>query len=189
MAPDTDRQWRVVVDTRNGGLGSGTLSVAAGWRPATLTFVARGAAPFTLAVGSAAAVSTAVSRADLLMGASSVAVAARLGEALPVEEDADAQSSGKDPDAKRRYMLWAALLLAVGSLGAIAWRLARGAQIQAGAQAGGVAGGVANGGGGTGGVGGADGLPGGVPSGPGAASATVKDAGAADADGQSTGKS
>ncbi|MDE1010116.1 MAG: DUF3999 domain-containing protein, partial [Paraburkholderia fungorum] len=48
MAPDTDRQWRVVVDTRNGGLGSGTLTVAAGWRPTTLTFVARGAAPFTL---------------------------------------------------------------------------------------------------------------------------------------------
>jgi hypothetical protein len=31
---------------------------------------------------------------------------------------------GKDLDAKRRYLLWAALLLAVGSLGAIAWRLA-----------------------------------------------------------------
>ncbi|MGA9918246.1 MAG: DUF3999 domain-containing protein [Paraburkholderia sp.] len=189
MAPDTDRQWRVVVDTRNGGLGSGTLTVAAGWRPATLTFVARGAAPFTLAVGSAAAVSSAVSRADLVMGASSVAVAARLGDALPVEEDADAQSSGKDPDAMRRYMLWAALLLAVGSLGAIAWRLARGAQIQAGAQAGGVAGGVADGGGGTGGVGGADGLAGGVPSEPGAGSATMKDAAAADGDGQGTGKS
>ena len=112
-----------------------------------------------------------------------------LFRSLPVGQEADAQSSGKDPDAMRRYMLWAALLLAVGSLGAIAWRLARGAQIQAGAQAGGVAGGVADGGGGTGGVGGADGLAGGVPSEPGAGSATVKDAGAADGDGQGTGKS
>ena len=184
MAPDTDRQWRVVVDTRNGGLGSGALTVAAGWRPATLTFVARGAEPFTLAVGSAAAVSSAVSRADLLMGASSVAVAARLGEELPVGQEADAQSSGKDPDAMRRYMLWAALLLAVGSLGAIAWRLARGAQGQAGAQAGG----VADGGGGVGGAAGAGGLAGDALGGSGAASATAKDAGTASADGQSTEK-
>lgn len=184
MMPDTDRQWRVVVDTRNGGLGSGALTVAAGWRPATLTFVARGAAPFTLAVGSAAAVSSAVSREDLLMGASSVVVSARLGEKLPVGQEADVQSSGKDPDAMRRYMLWAALLLAVGSLGAIAWRLARGAQVKAGAQAGGMTGGS----GGTGGVGGADGSAGSVPGGSGAASAAVKDTGTADADGQSTGR-
>ena len=183
MAPDTDRHWRVVVDTRNGGLGSGALIVAAGWRPATLTFVARGAAPFTLAVGSAAAVSSALSRADLLMGASSVAVAARVGEELPVGQEADAQSSGRDPDAMRRYMLWAALLLAVGSLGAIAWRLVRGAQSQAQAQA--QAGGVADAGGGAAGGGGlADDALGGS----GAASATTKDAGTASADGQSTEK-
>ncbi len=54
LEPDTDRQWRVVVDTHNGGFGSGALTVAAGWRPATLTFVARGSSPFTLAVGRAA---------------------------------------------------------------------------------------------------------------------------------------
>lgn len=131
LTPDTDRQWRVVVDTRNGGLGSGTLTVAAGWRPATLTFVARGTAPFALAVGSATAVSSAVSRKDLLMGASSVAAAARLGDALPIAQDADAQTATRDPDARRRYLLWTALLLAVGSLVAIAWRLARGAQAQA----------------------------------------------------------
>ncbi|MFM0300082.1 DUF3999 domain-containing protein [Paraburkholderia sediminicola] len=181
LASDTDRQWRVVVDTRNGGLGSGPLTLAAGWRPATLTFVARGDGPFTLGVGSAGAVSLAVSRADLLMGASSVVVSARLGEALLVEQDGDSYSTGKDPDAMRRYMLWAALLLAVGSLGAIAWRLARGAQAQAGAQAGGAAGGV----GGTGGA------VGGVPGEAGATSATVKDAGTTGtpgADGQSAGK-
>jgi hypothetical protein len=184
MEPDTDRHWRVVVDTRNGGLGSGALTVAAGWRPATLTFVARGAAPFTLAVGNAAAVSSAVSRADLLMGASSVAVMARVGEELPVGPEADAQLSGKDPDAMRRYMLWAALLLAVGSLGAIAWRLARGARGQAAAQARG----VADGGGGVAGAADAGGLADGLGGGSGAASAAAKDAGTASADGQSTEK-
>ena len=183
MEPDTDRHWRVVVDTRNGGLGSGALTVAAGWRPATLTFVARGAAPFTLAVGNAAAVSSAVSRADLLMGASSVAVMARVGEELPVGPEADGQSSGKDPDAMRRYMLWAALLLAVGSLGAIAWRLARGARGQAAARARG----VADGGGGVAGAANAGGVAGdGLGGESGAASATTKDAGSASVDGQST---
>ncbi|EGD06479.1 hypothetical protein B1M_01172 [Burkholderia sp. TJI49] len=31
-----------------------------------------------------------------------------------------------DTDAKRRYVLWGALVAAVGVLGTIAWRLARG---------------------------------------------------------------
>ncbi|MFM0625341.1 DUF3999 domain-containing protein [Paraburkholderia xenovorans] len=139
LTPDTDRQWRVVVDPRNGGLGGGTLTIAAGWRPATLTFVARGTAPFTLAVGSATTVSSAVTRDDLLMGASAVPAAARLGDALSQEQAARAQSA-KDPDAMRRYLLWAALLLAVGSLAAIAWRLARGAHAQAGVTPGGATG-------------------------------------------------
>jgi hypothetical protein len=127
LKPDTDRHWRVVVDTRNGGLGSGALSVAAGWSPATLSFVARGSAPFTLGVGNAAAVSAAVNRDELLMGASSVAATARVGELLTVAQHANAQSAA-NAGAYRRYMLWAALLLAVGSLAAIAWRLARGVQ-------------------------------------------------------------
>ncbi|AFT85797.1 DUF3999 domain-containing protein [Paraburkholderia phenoliruptrix] len=124
LTPDTDRHWRVVVDTRNGGLGSGALTVAAGWRPATLTFVARGSAPFTLGVGSASAVSTAVGRDELLMGASSVIATARVGEALALAQNGNGLAPA-NADAYRRYVLWAALLLAVGSLGAIAWRLAR----------------------------------------------------------------
>jgi hypothetical protein len=170
LAADTDRQWRVVIDPRNGGLGSGTLTVAAGWRPATLTFVARGTAPFALAVGSAAAVSSAVSRDDLLLGASSVAATARLGDALPVAQDADAQFTSGDPKARRRYLLWAALLLAVGSLAAIAWRLARGAQAHA--HAGAAAGSVT----------------GTAPGGSGVASATGKDSGAGDANRRGDGK-
>jgi len=124
LTPDTDRHWRVVVDTRNGGLGSGALTIAAGWRPATLTFVARGSAPFSIAVGNASAVSTAVSRDELLMGASSVIATAQVGEPLAVAQSGNAAAPA-NPDAYRRYLLWGALLLAVGSLAAIAWRLAR----------------------------------------------------------------
>jgi hypothetical protein len=127
---DTDRQWRVVVDTRNGGLGSGSLTVAAGWQPATLSFAARGAAPFVLMVGSAAALSAAVARDELLAGASSTVASARLGDALmPVAQGTSAGSSVLgDPDVSRRYLSWLALVLAVGSLGMIAWWLARVAQ-------------------------------------------------------------
>ncbi|MEC5406764.1 DUF3999 domain-containing protein [Paraburkholderia sp. MPAMCS5] len=124
LMPDSDRQWRVVVDTRNGGLGTGALTVVAGWRPATLTFVARGSAPYTLGVGHAAMVSAAVDRDTLLTGASSVVATARVGEALKLAENANAQPTANAP-AYRRYMLWTALIFAVGSLGAIAWRLAR----------------------------------------------------------------
>ncbi|WP_176058161.1 DUF3999 domain-containing protein [Paraburkholderia sp. BCC1876] len=141
FAPDTDRQWRVVVDTRNGGLGNGTLTVAAGWRPATLLFAARGVAPFALSVGSVATVSAAVSRDELLAGASSVVATARVGDALSLGPDADGQPA--PPDARRRYLIGAALLLAVGSLAALAWRLARGARAHA--QAGGASGAMANG--------------------------------------------
>lgn len=139
MTPDMDHQWRIVVDTHNGGLGSGALSVAAGWRPATLTFAAHGSAPFTLAVGNATLVSAAVSREALLAGASSSVATARLADALPAAQAASAPLAAVD-DGARGYLLWAALLLAVGSLGAIGWWLARGARLHAGETTTGLAG-------------------------------------------------
>jgi hypothetical protein len=49
---------------------------------------------------------------------------ARVGAALPVA--AVAPVAAADPDARRRYVLWGALVVAVGVLGTIAWRLAKG---------------------------------------------------------------
>jgi hypothetical protein len=97
------------------------------------------------------------------MGASAVPATARLGDALSAEQAASAQAASHNPDAMRRYLLWAALLLAVGSLGAIAWRLARRAQVRAGVASGGVSGGSA---------------------GSGVASATTHDAATGDTNGQ-----
>jgi hypothetical protein len=131
LKADTDRQWRVVVDTRSGGLGSGALTVAAGWRPATLTFVAQGSPPYTLAVGRAEAVPAVVRRGALPVSASSVAGIARLNGGNSVPKPASAQSIASAPNVSRGYLLWAALLLAVASLGAIGWRLARGAHFVA----------------------------------------------------------
>lgn len=124
FAANTDRAWRIVVDMRNGGFGGGQPAVAIGWHPAALTFVARGAPPFTLGVGDASLVSSAVSRDALLVGMAPEVRPARVGAALPVSAVAPAPAA--DPDAPRRYVLWGALVIAVGVLGTIAWRLARG---------------------------------------------------------------
>jgi hypothetical protein len=125
LSADTDRQWRIVVDTGNGGLGRGLPSVAVGWRPAVLTFVARGAAPFTLAVGNPGMRSNAVSRDALLMGSTSDVAAAHIGQRLPQPKAPPAATSqdGGASGASQRYVLWGALLLAVGVLGVMAWRL------------------------------------------------------------------
>ncbi|MBN3792911.1 DUF3999 domain-containing protein, partial [Burkholderia sp. Ac-20353] len=126
FAADADRLWRIVVDMRNGGLGSGLPAATVGWRPASLTFVARGAPPFTLGVGNASLASSAVSRESLLIGASTEIRPARVGEAQPVTPQAASTHGAADTDAMRRYVLWASLVIAVGALGSIAWRVARG---------------------------------------------------------------
>ncbi|WP_412023796.1 DUF3999 domain-containing protein [Burkholderia cepacia] len=124
FAADTDRAWRIVVDMRNGGFGGGQPAVAIGWHPAALTFVARGAPPFTLGVGDASLESSAVSRDALLVGMAPEVRPARVGAVLPVAAVAPAPAA--DTDAPRRYVLWGALVVAVGVLGTIAWRLAKG---------------------------------------------------------------
>lgn len=125
FAANTDRAWRLVVDMRNGGLGAGQPAISIGWHPAALTFVARGAPPFTLGVGNASLVSSAVGRDALLVGMAPEVRPARVGAALPVAAPPPAPVD-VDTDAKRRYVLWGALVAAVGVLGTIAWRLARG---------------------------------------------------------------
>ncbi|VWB66555.1 membrane protein [Burkholderia lata] len=124
FAANTDRAWRIIVDMRNGGFGGGQPAVAIGWHPAALTFVARGTPPFTLGVGDASRVSSAVSRDALLVGMAPEVRPARVGAALPVS--AVAPAPAVDTDAPRRYVLWGALVVAVGVLGTIAWRLAKG---------------------------------------------------------------
>ena len=128
IAANTDREWRIAVDMRGGGLGSGPLTVAVGWRPALLTFVARGTPPFALAAGNASLGSNAVSRSELMISAASNIATARVGAALSVSPPAaDPTPAKNDTDSKRRYILWGALLLAVGVLGTMAWRLSRAA--------------------------------------------------------------
>jgi hypothetical protein len=125
FAPDTDGQWRIVVDMRNGGLGNGMPSAAVGWQPARLTFVARGAGPFSLAVGNARVAPAAQPRADIVVGEGGGGIeAAHLGAALPVDAG-EARRAAGNADSVRQYVLWGALLLALAVLAAMAWRLLR----------------------------------------------------------------
>ncbi|WP_175710135.1 DUF3999 domain-containing protein [Burkholderia ambifaria] len=128
FAPNPDRAWRIVVDMRNGGLGGGQPAVAVGWHPAALTFVARGTPPFTLRVGNASLPSSAVSRDALLVGMAPEVRPARVGSVLPAP--AVEPELAADTNATRRYVLWGALIVAVGVLGTIAWRLAKGGRDQ-----------------------------------------------------------
>ncbi len=122
---NTDRLWRLSLDARAGGLGAGMPTLALGWRPAVVTFVARGAAPFSLAVGEPepqAQEPGPVARAELLAGA-----APAIGNARIAGMTASPQALAVPADTQRtrRLVLWGALLLAVGVLGLMAWRLLR----------------------------------------------------------------
>jgi hypothetical protein len=125
FAVDSNREWRLVVDTRDGGLGSGPLLVKVGWRPATLTFVARGDKPFTLAVGNPSMHSAAHSRAELLMSGTPVIESALVGEPIATPKYAGLPEKNRDSDLSRRILLWSALLMAISTLGGLAYRLAR----------------------------------------------------------------
>jgi hypothetical protein len=51
VGPSASRYWRLKVDQRGGGLGSGEVRLEIGWVPHQVVFAARGAEPFTLAYG------------------------------------------------------------------------------------------------------------------------------------------
>ncbi|WP_233238162.1 DUF3999 domain-containing protein [Bordetella sp. LUAb4] len=124
VQPDTDRHWRLTVDTRSGGLGSGLPTVDLGWRPTVITFVARGAGPFVLAVGNPNWEPAAVPLADLMAADAGVPQQARIGRQLAPMPAAVAARTD-DPGARRRYVLWTVLIAAVAVLGCMAWRLFR----------------------------------------------------------------
>jgi len=115
-----DRYWRLQVDTRSGGLGAGAPQLAIGWRPATITYAARGNVPFVLAVGEVAR-GNPVARADLMAGASPAIAPAQLGAMS--ESPADALKVEPPGGRTRQWVLWGALAAAVAVLGGMAWRL------------------------------------------------------------------
>ena len=117
-----ERYWRLQVDTRSGGLGSGAPQLAIGWRPATVTYAARGNVPFVVAVGEVAR-GNPIARADLLAGASPAIAPAQLGAMS--DSPSDAMTAEPPGGRTRQWVLWGALVAAVVVLGGMAWRLFR----------------------------------------------------------------
>ena len=116
------RYWRLHVDPRAGGIGDGTLILHLGWVPDELVFVARGAPPFTLAIGNRHATSATLPMPSLLPGYQS-GMENALPLALPAPPHAlgghGAPAAGQEdqpPPDWKRWLLWGILLAAVGLL-------------------------------------------------------------------------
>ncbi|THF66568.1 DUF3999 domain-containing protein [Pseudothauera nasutitermitis] len=114
-------------DARGGGVGAGQPEVEVGWVAHHLVFAARGTAPFTLAWGRFRATGGAYPIHTLVPG-----YGRQDAQALPIAEatlgaPAEAGGAGRlaEPLDARRWMLWAVLVLAVGLLGLMAWKLSR----------------------------------------------------------------
>ncbi|AOY01596.1 hypothetical protein BJP62_14725 [Jeongeupia sp. USM3] len=119
------RYWRLVVDTRQGGLGKGMPELRAAWQPEQITFVARGGGPFWLAYGYEKAGAAPQTLGELLDGSTVQIASATLAAALPLQARASVTRVVTDSDRWRKVGLWASLLLAVLLLGAMAWKLLR----------------------------------------------------------------
>ncbi|MDH5786045.1 MAG: DUF3999 domain-containing protein [Chromatiales bacterium] len=128
LPPLRHGQWRVEVEQRGGGLGSGTPQLQLGWYPQRLLFIARGEMPFTLAFGRYG------------LGAEKLAIdpllksierdPARRGGIKPASAGAlfDLGGAGRldmppSPLPWQQWLLWLILLLGVALLGMMAHSL------------------------------------------------------------------
>jgi hypothetical protein len=126
------RHWKVRVSGAGGGIGQAAPRLEAGWLPDELLFVARGNAPFHLLYGNAAAAPLAVGAAALLDANGALRAEGRPLEAARAVLGPPAELGGHDrlvpvtpaPDWKR-WLLWAVLLLGVGMLARMAFKLSR----------------------------------------------------------------
>ncbi|WP_394561331.1 DUF3999 domain-containing protein [Aquipseudomonas alcaligenes] len=122
------QQLRMRVDSRGGGLGSSAPQLRVAVRGTQVVFLARGSAPYRLAVGDVAAHSAALPLSTLIPGYEPKRLAT-LGRAMApdevpvaVREAADAAQSSAD---WKRIGLWAVLLAGVALLGGMAFSLLR----------------------------------------------------------------
>ena len=121
------RYWLLRVDPKSGGLGRGQPRIHAGWIPQEIVFAARGAGPFLIAYGNAAAAPSALPMSTLVPGYASGPEALA---AIAVAHNAAAAPLGSldqatPPREFRRATLWAVLTVGVVLLGWMAWRLSR----------------------------------------------------------------
>lgn len=125
------REWRFVLDERVSPPDA-ALEATLWWPEPQLIVAARGPAPFRLALGREGARAAAVDRAVLIPGyRDGDEFALPLVAAGPVEVRPATPPTWRErlaaagPEARRRWLLWLVLGLAVVVLAVLAWRLAR----------------------------------------------------------------
>ncbi|MBB3241555.1 hypothetical protein FHW68_003081 [Pseudomonas sp. Tn43] len=123
----TVQQFKLTVDERGGGLGAEAPTVRFAVRSTQLVFLARGAGPYTLALGNATVKAANLPLSTLIPDYSAAKLAA-LGKATVeggvVVTPAATVPAVADPNWKK-FGLWAVLLLSVLFLGAMAFSLLR----------------------------------------------------------------
>ncbi len=127
MPVSGDRYWKIAVEQKGGGLGAGLPSLTAEYRPRQLVFVARGEGPFTLAFGKANAKQSSFSVESLIPGyqySDEFKLAqAQMGD--PRVQAAAPASEAVSPEQKKKWLLWAVLIIGVALLGGMAWKLSK----------------------------------------------------------------
>ncbi|WP_028456419.1 DUF3999 domain-containing protein [Chitinilyticum litopenaei] len=119
------RYWRLLVDTRQGGLGQGMPELRAAWPAGQLTFIARGKPPFVLAYGREHAGAAPLTLDELLDGQQIAIASATLAAPMLTANRPSAASAEADNARWRKAGLWASLVLAVLLLAVMAWKLLR----------------------------------------------------------------
>lgn len=122
-------QLRLQVDSRGGGLGGSTAHLSVGVRATELVFLARGGAPYELAVGSGSVSAGSLPLTTLVPGYEPKRLAtmgeARLKGTLQAPAEQAPASETKADTNWKRYGLWALLLAGVGLLALMALSLLR----------------------------------------------------------------
>jgi len=125
MPTNNARYWLVRVDQKGGGVGSGVPALQIGWVPQKLVFAARGAGPFQLAYGSSAVKPAAFAIESIIPGYKTDAEfkvkVAILGEQVILAGMAQLRA----PWDFRKIALWSILIIGVGLLAWMAFRLSR----------------------------------------------------------------
>ncbi|KPA92371.1 Protein of unknown function (DUF3999) [Pseudomonas asplenii] len=121
-------QLKLVVDERGGGLGAKAPALSYAVRPTQLVFLARGNAPFSLALGNATVGAANLPLSTLIPDYSPQRLAgvgkATAGAAQAAAPQAPAVAAAPTTDWKK-IGLWAVLLLGVAALGGMAFSLLR----------------------------------------------------------------
>jgi hypothetical protein len=128
-ARTADRHWRLVLETADASFQTHPPQLAVGWRPHRLLFIAREPGPFVLAYGSARVSAVSAPLKELLnmvQGRTSGGLVKTATAGKPyMLGGRDRLKPGFWPRSPRKTLLWAVMVVGVGMLALLAWRLVR----------------------------------------------------------------